>query len=324
MAVMNANKTVVGVFDSMRDAENVLSELESAGFSKDSISIIANKDASGADATGSSSTLGTVEKGSNMAADAGIGAALGGVGGLLLSFASLAIPGVGPILAAGPIIAALSGAGIGAVAGGMIGALTESGVPEEEAHYYAEGVRRGHVLVTVRADESNADRARDIMDRFGAVDVEGRATDWRDRGWSGHNPGAEPLSADELRREREYSSASRQQGTEWTREAHDVGTSLPRAEALNARDDRERSINQAPQAMREASRETGSMIGDTTQPMRSDRDNPSNFGDAIENNRRRPDPATVRVEQGFERAMDSAVQSARRMGSRVYDSTRRP
>ncbi len=322
---MNLTKTVVGVFDQVSDAKSVVHDLESAGFSRDDISIIANKNVSGrenAAGTGDADPAITTDTGTNLATDAGIGAALGGVGGLLLSFAGLAIPGVGPVLAAGPIIAALSGAGIGAVAGGMIGALTESGVPQEEAHYYAEGVRRGHVLVAVRTDDSQAEHAREVMDRHGAVDVEGRVSNWRDRGWQNYSPGAEPLSADELRREREYSSAVKRQAGEWTREAHDIGTSLPRAEAQNAAIDKERTVSQAPDALEQASRKTGAMIGDTVRPLRNDPDNPSNFGDAIENNVRRPDSATVRTEAGSDSAMESAAQSAKRMAARVYDRTR--
>jgi hypothetical protein len=150
-----------------------------------------------------------------VAADAGIGAALGGVGGLLLSFAGLAIPGIGPILAAGPIIAALGGAGIGAAAGGLIGGLTEHGVPEEHAHHYAEGVRRGDILITVRTEGDRAERAAAIMDDNGAVDIDHRVADWKNRGWERHDTSAEPLSADEIRRERSYYNAAQQQGDEW-------------------------------------------------------------------------------------------------------------
>src|ERR1700730_15965399 len=168
MATITASKTVVAVFDNMDDAQNVVRELENESFSRDDISVVARKDA-GATATPTDQTA-------HVASDAGIGAALGGIGGLLLSFAGLAVPGVGPVLAVGPIVAALSGAGIGALAGGIIGALTEAGVPEEEAHRYAEGLRRGHVLVTIHTDADRALEARDIMDSHGAVDVEGHAS----------------------------------------------------------------------------------------------------------------------------------------------------
>jgi hypothetical protein len=124
---------------------------------------------------------------------------------LLLSAAgALTIPVIGPILAAGPIAAALTGAGIGAAAGGLVGALTESGVPEQDAKYYAEGVRRGDVLVTIRTDETHADRVCDVLDRHDAIDVDDRVQNWRSRGWSGWNDTAQPYSSEELTRERSH------------------------------------------------------------------------------------------------------------------------
>jgi hypothetical protein len=115
--------------------------------SRDDISFIANKAGTGEwtepARPDQRDMIDAGDKVSNVAGDAGIGAAIGGVGGLLLSFAGMAIPGVGPVLAAGPIVAALGGAGLGAAAGGLIGVLTESGIPEDEAGLYAEGVRRG-------------------------------------------------------------------------------------------------------------------------------------------------------------------------------------
>ncbi len=271
MANAIASKTVVGVFNNIADAQNVVRDLENVGFLREDISIVANQQLHGADQTTTSGDLpagGT----SDVATDAGIGAALGGVGGLLLGFAGLAVPGIGPVLAIGPIVAALSGAGIGAVAGGIIGALTESGVPEAEALHYAESVRRGDVLVTVRtASENSAEQARGIMDSSGAVDVEQRAGEWRQRGWNGYEPGAEPLSADELRREREYYAQFEKQGDEWIREeklvqhqtgsapeggtlprtnwphpdAHDAAESLAQAEPSNAAGDLQRAAREA-------------------------------------------------------------------------------
>ncbi len=310
MAITSASKTVVGIFDSMNQAESAVRALESAGISRDDVSVVANKNttASGSGTgTGTGQTTGsdtpTTTDTGHVATDAGIGAALGGVGGLLLAFAGLAVPGIGPILAAGPIIAALGGAGIGAVAGGVIGALTEAGIPEDEAHYYAEGVRRGQVLVTVHTDESHAEQARQVLDSSGAVDVEGRASEWRDRGWTGHNAGAEPLSADELRRERDYYSAGDRQADDWQRqsgsapeggtlqgtrwphtEAQPIGQSLTGAESSNAARD-----------VRSAGRRTESAVGN----------------------------AVDRTEEGLEHAKDSVERGARRLGSRIYDSTHR-
>jgi len=114
----------------------------------------------------------------------------------------LAIPGIGPILAAGPIAVALAGAGAGAVAGGLIGGLTDMGVSETHAEYYAEAVRRGGALVTIRADEDRADEAEQIIRRHGAFDIEDRATQWKSSGWTGYDAKAEPFSFEEIERDR--------------------------------------------------------------------------------------------------------------------------
>ena len=199
MAVANEIKTVVGVFSSVRLAQDAVSALEREGIRRDDISIVAHQNAAGYD------TLEDRDKTSDVVADAGIGAAIGGLGGLLLAAAgAITVPVIGPVLAAGPIAAALTGAGIGAAAGGLIGALTESGIPEEDAKYYAEGVRRGDVLVTVRTADASASRIQDIMDDHGAVDVDQRVASWRDRGWGGYDAEAKPYSAEEIRTERSY------------------------------------------------------------------------------------------------------------------------
>jgi len=204
MAIGNQTKTIVGVFNSVQDAHAAVRELEAQGISRDEISVVANKNATGYDA------MHDRDKTSDVVADAGIGAAIGGVGGLLLSAAgALTIPVIGPVLAAGPIAAALTGAGIGAAAGGLVGALTESGVPEEHAKYYAEGVRRGDVLVTVRSDDMNTERVCDVLDHHGAIDVDDRVQNWKQRGWSGWNDTAQPYTSDELRHERSYYRAGK-------------------------------------------------------------------------------------------------------------------
>jgi hypothetical protein len=201
VAIASENKTIVGVFNSVSEAQGAVRDLEAEGISRSDISVVANKSAAGYD------TLDKTDKASDVVADAGIGAAIGGVGGLLLSAAgAITVPVIGPILAAGPIAAALTGAGIGAAAGGLVGALTESGVPEEHAKYYAEGVRRGDVLVTVKAGAGQADRVCDILDRHQAVDVDDRVSNWKQRGWAGYSETATPLREDELREERRYYS----------------------------------------------------------------------------------------------------------------------
>jgi hypothetical protein len=201
MATATNNKTIVGVFNSLGDAQRAVQDLEMEGISRGDISLIANQHT--VSGSGVDDDVHTQGKASDVAADAGIGAAIGGVGGLLLSAAgALTVPVIGPILAAGPIAAALAGAGIGAAAGGLLGALTESGIPEEDARYIAEGIRRGDVVVTVKSDSEHFERARDILDQNGAVDIDERVSGWRERGWSGFDETAQPYTREELHRER--------------------------------------------------------------------------------------------------------------------------
>src|SRR5579884_662731 len=179
---MADRKTVVGLFHSAADARSAIGDLRAAGIDAADISLLANReDRAGAE-------LAREDVVSDVAADAGIGAALGGIGGLLLGFTAIVIPGIGPVMAAGPLVAALSGAGVGAVAGGLIGSLNEAGIPEPDAKGYADRVRGGDVLVTVNASGDKADRARDVMNRHGAVESQAA----RDR-----KPGEGPGSPDE-------------------------------------------------------------------------------------------------------------------------------
>jgi uncharacterized protein (TIGR02271 family) len=178
------SKTVIGLLDNLGEAQDVVQDLVASGIERDDIGFMANEKQAAPTRTD------TTREGAGVAsgalAGAGTGAAIGGVAGLALALAPLAIPGIGPIVAAGAIAAALTGAGLGAVAGGLIGGLTRLGVPEEDAHYYAEGVRRGGILVTVAADdEREADAAAEILRRHGAVDIDQRATEWKKQGWKG-------------------------------------------------------------------------------------------------------------------------------------------
>jgi uncharacterized protein (TIGR02271 family) len=173
-------KTIVGLFDHFSEAEATVRELERAGYDRDDISMVASESARASSRTTSS------DGDTGAAEGAGTGAVIGGVAGgaagLIASLAGLAIPGIGPILAAGPLVATLTGAGVGAVAGGLIGALTTAGVPEEHARYYEEGVRRGGTLVTVSASDADADEVMDIMNRHNPVDIEDRASQWSGAG----------------------------------------------------------------------------------------------------------------------------------------------
>jgi hypothetical protein len=114
----------------------------------------------------------------------------------------LAIPGVGPVVAAGWLVAALTGAAAGGATGGLIGALSQqAGISEEEAHVYAEGLRRGGALVGAKVADADADRFLSIMDRS-AVRVADRAASYRKAGWTTYTPTAKPYTRDEVLRER--------------------------------------------------------------------------------------------------------------------------
>jgi uncharacterized protein (TIGR02271 family) len=173
-------RTIVGVFDGREEAQRVVQELVDSGYSRDDISLMmrdTRRDTREARPTG--------EKREDRAAEsAGIGALLGGAGGLLVGLGALAIPGIGPLVAAGPLAAALAGAGVGAGLGALVGALVGMGIPEEEAQHYSEAIRRGGVLVAVRSSDDMTERAVSIMERHNPIDIERRAAEWRAEGWT--------------------------------------------------------------------------------------------------------------------------------------------
>jgi hypothetical protein len=189
-------KTIVGSFDAYPTARRVARELMDEGYMSRDIGIMASNVAGDYRATDGD------EKETHTATCALTGGVIGGAAGLAASLMALTIPGLGPIVAAGPLVSMVSGAGAGAVAGGLIGALTDAGVPEEHAHYYAETLRRGGAIVTVKVDDSRADRAGEIMRANGAIDLDERVSRWREEGWEGWNPSALPYTTEEAERER--------------------------------------------------------------------------------------------------------------------------
>jgi len=178
-------KTVVGTYDNIQTAYAVANDLISAGYSRNDISVVAN-DAKNEYAPYTDANY--VDSTDDVAKGAGIGAAIGGLGGLLVGLGALAIPGVGPVIAAGPLLAALTGAGVGAVTGGIVGALVDMGIPDEEAHIYSEGLRRGHVLVIAQVPDSSATAVTAKMERPGLVDIHRQADSWRNSGWKSFDP----------------------------------------------------------------------------------------------------------------------------------------
>lgn len=175
-------KTLVGTYNSVQVAHDVANDLINAGYSRNDISIVASDQ--------NNEYAGYIEDGAGneVAAGAGIGAAIGGLGGLLVGLGALAIPGVGPVIAAGPLLAALTGAGVGAVTGGIVGALADLGIPDEEAHIYSEGLRRGNVLVIAQVPDTSASAVTRMMERPGLVDIHREAETWRSSGWKGFDP----------------------------------------------------------------------------------------------------------------------------------------
>ena len=176
--------TLSCLYDDYETAKQVVRDLESAGLASENISIVAkdpsrrierdgrvDRDGDGRDDRVEGAEIG-----------AGIGAVLGGTAGILSGLGMLAIPGIGPVVAAGWLIAAGAGALAGGAAGGIIGGLTQLGVSREHAHVYAESMRRGATLVTARVSDAERGRYKAIMDRD-AIDVEERGEALRRSGW---------------------------------------------------------------------------------------------------------------------------------------------
>ena len=162
-------KTVAGVFDDFTAAVNTLPDLVSAGFPREDISVVTP------DTKGEYAQYLNAQAARPVAEDAGVGAVLGGLGGFLLSLGALTVPGIGPIVAAGPLFTALAGALVGAEAGTLMGVLHGMGVADYEAKAHADKVREGHTLVVVRAEESMVGRAQEILQQHRALNLEQRS-----------------------------------------------------------------------------------------------------------------------------------------------------
>ncbi|MDE1991654.1 MAG: hypothetical protein KGI75_04090 [Rhizobiaceae bacterium] len=194
-------RTITGLYDSYDDAKAAVKALEDAGVSSDNISIVTNK-SNGIDAEGQGTRAGE-----GAGTGAGIGAVAGGAGGLLAGLGMLAIPGVGPVVAAGWLAATAAGAVAGAVAGGavggIVGAMVESGVPEEDANFYAEGIRRGGSVVTARVDDSGVASAEAILNSSPRVNVAERRARYAEQGWTRFDETADPYTAEQIAAERD-------------------------------------------------------------------------------------------------------------------------
>ncbi len=171
-------KTVVGMFENAKDVNDTITELMNQGFSKPEISVLARKEVikeTGVDAI-TGAEVGAIT-----------GGVAGGVAGLLLGLGVILVPGVGPVIAAGEFLtwvgATLLGAAAGAIGGGLIGSLTSLGLPEHEAHVFAEGIKRGNILLAVRTVDERASVARDVMSKFHGLDVDTQRQKLETTGW---------------------------------------------------------------------------------------------------------------------------------------------
>ncbi len=165
---MSKNKVVIGIVDAEVQAENIVAALNKSGFNSSDISAIFP------DKHGSKDFAHEHNTKAPEGAVVGVtsGGVLGGTIGLLAGIGALAIPGLGPFIAAGPLMAALSGAAAGAAVGGVTGALIGLGIPEIEAKKYEGKLRGGNILIAAHVDDGDEEkRAKEIFRREGAHDV---------------------------------------------------------------------------------------------------------------------------------------------------------
>jgi hypothetical protein len=194
-------RTIIGLYDTYEAASRTVRDLEAAHIPGADISLVAHR---------SENYVATDEStsGAAVGAETGAagGAAIGGAAGLLAGLGMLAIPGVGPVVAAGWLVAtavgAVAGAAAGGATGGLIGSLTSAGVSKEHASFYAEGVRRGGALVTARVEADHFATAEAIMQRHGRIDPVTREKAYRDSGWREFDEKSVPFTPADVARER--------------------------------------------------------------------------------------------------------------------------
>jgi hypothetical protein len=184
------SKTVLALYDDFDVASDAVEALVNDGFDRNDISIVAHN---AADRYGGTEGVGTHDV--NAGEGAGFGAVVGGLVGLGVAL----IPGIGPVLAAGPLGAAVAaGIGVvtGAATGGIVAGLIDFGVPEATAQYYAEGIRRGGALVSIELldNDNRTSRAQEILNGFNPVNIDERGALYQQQGWSGFDENATPYN----------------------------------------------------------------------------------------------------------------------------------
>src|SRR6187401_1275928 len=186
--------TISRLYDNHTDAQQAVRRLETAGVPHSDISIVANNSDSwfNGDNKVDRDRDGVDDRAEGAGKGAGIGAGVGGTAGLLAGLGLLAIPGLGPVVAAGWL----------AATGGIVGALTEAGVSDEDAQSYAEGVRRGGTLVSARVPDADRSRLDSVLNES-AINLRDRSAAWQKAGWKSFDPASKPYGAEEVRKERQ-------------------------------------------------------------------------------------------------------------------------
>jgi len=165
-------RTVIGLFDTQIQARRAIEALKTAGFPDEQMSIVMRNRHDQAVAGG------RADRAENEAAAALGGGVVGSLAGLAVGLSALSVPGIGPVLAAGPLAATVAGGAMGAVTGGLLGALIDEGVPEEDARHYQGGVERGAVLLTVTTPPDREHEVREILRRNGMRDLSEHRVLW--------------------------------------------------------------------------------------------------------------------------------------------------
>ncbi len=198
------------LYDTYPIAESAVRGLEVAGLDSGDISIVAsnadgwykqNDKFTHVDIKHDKDRDGVDDRVEGARTGAGVGAAAGGTAGVLAGLGLFAIPGIGPVVAAGWAASTVAGLVAGGAAGGAVGALVESGVSKDDADVVAEAIRRGAALVVARVPEADAARYQAVLDRS-AIDMTRRAAAYRSSGWTRFDERAAPYTAEEVRKDR--------------------------------------------------------------------------------------------------------------------------
>lgn len=199
------SRILTRLFDRFSDAQHAVIELEEAGVPHGDISLVSHTSDT-AHSHFKHRDVHDKTAGEAAAAEGGASAVAGGVlgaaGGVLTGLGLMAIPGLGPVVAAGWLataaVGAVAGAAVLGAAGGLVGALTHNGVSEAEAHIYAEAIRRGATLVSVKVDDKTAPAVEALLQTMPIVDVAARGAAYRKAGWSGFDEAAPPYTDAEI------------------------------------------------------------------------------------------------------------------------------